>query len=158
MSQLKITYRQILDILSQNNLLVEYNIKNLDEEIEFISHDSRNIVQNTLFFCKASRFKEEYLTDAVKKGAVCYVSEEKYNKFPKKSLGQNFLTNPEIPKKIADLCRGAHCASAAGVLEIGPGLGILTRELCALFPEVIAVEIDRTFEPILQETLGDFDN
>ena len=76
---LEITYKQILDILSQNNLLVEHNIKNPDEKIEFISHDSRNIVENTLFFSKHEHFKEEYLFDAVKKGVVCYVSEIKYD-------------------------------------------------------------------------------
>jgi len=78
--ELKISYKKILDLLIQNNLLVEHNIKNLDEEIEFISDDSRNIVHNnTLFFCKAASFKEEYLVDAIKKGAVCYDSEKKYD-------------------------------------------------------------------------------
>jgi len=79
MGQLKINYKKIIDVLSENNLLVEHNIKNLDEEIEFVSDDSRNIVKNTLFFCKAAHFKEEYLTDAIKKGAVCYDSERKYD-------------------------------------------------------------------------------
>ena len=79
MDKLKISYKKILGVLSGNNLLVEHNIKNPDEEIEFISHDSRNIVQNTLFFCKAANFKEEYLIDAIKKGAVCYESEKKYD-------------------------------------------------------------------------------
>ena len=79
MGQLKITYEKVLDILTKNNLLVEHNITNLHEEIEFISHDSRNIVKNTLFFCKGELFKEEYLLDAIKKGAVCYDSEEKYD-------------------------------------------------------------------------------
>ena len=79
MSLLKITYNKILDLLSRNNLLTEHNIKDCDlsKEIEFISDDSRNISENTLFFCKMARFKTEYLTDAIKKGAVCYVSETK---------------------------------------------------------------------------------
>lgn len=79
MNNLKINYKKIIDVLSKNNLLVEHNIKNLDEEIEFISHDSRNIVRNTLFFCKGAHFKEEYLLDAIQKGAVCYESEQKYD-------------------------------------------------------------------------------
>ena len=83
MSSLKISYKKILEILTQNNLLVEHNIKNsnLNEEIEFISDNSQNIVKNTLFFCKGLGFKEEYLIDAVKKGAVCYESEKKYDLF-----------------------------------------------------------------------------
>ena len=83
---------------------------------------------------------------------------EKYNKFPKKSLGQNFLINSEIPKKTAELCFDGCPEQTAGVLEIGPGLGILTRELCGLFKKVVAVEIDRTFEPALKEISDEFEN
>ena len=79
---------------------------------------------------------------------------EKYNKFPKKSLGQNFLINPEIPKKTAEINSGEN----SGVIEIGPGLGALTCELCRLYKKVVAVEIDKSFEPILNEILGGFDN
>ncbi|MCL1858888.1 MAG: 16S rRNA (adenine(1518)-N(6)/adenine(1519)-N(6))-dimethyltransferase RsmA [Oscillospiraceae bacterium] len=77
---------------------------------------------------------------------------EKYNKIPKKSLGQNFLINPEITKKIAGLCLGD------GVIEIGPGLGALTFELCKIYKKVVAVEIDKTFEPLLNEPLSDCNN
>jgi len=83
---------------------------------------------------------------------------EKYNKTPKKSLGQNFLINPEILKKIAEICTGEHCSFGDGVLEIGPGMGALTLELCGLYKKVVAVEIDRTFEPILNEVLCNSDN
>ena len=76
---LKITYREIINVLEKEELLVEHNIDNLDAQIDFISHDSRNIVENTLFFCKGVGFKEEYLWDAIKKGAVCYESEKKYD-------------------------------------------------------------------------------
>ena len=81
MSNLTLAYKKIIDILEKNNLLVEHNIKDSDltKEIEFISHDSRNIVKNTLFFSKTAHSKEEYLVDAIKKGAACYVSEEKYD-------------------------------------------------------------------------------
>jgi len=81
---------------------------------------------------------------------------EKYNKTPEKSLGQNFLIDPEIPKKTAALCLGAD--PGAGALEIGPGPGILTRELCKLSPKVAAVEIDRSFEPVFLEFLSGLDN
>ena len=83
---------------------------------------------------------------------------EKYNKSPKKSLGQNFLTNPEISKKTAEICGVESCCpSDCGVLEIGPGIGALTAELCTLYKKVTAIEIDKTFEPVLKETC-DFDN
>jgi len=80
MGNLKITYKKILETLSQNGLLVSHSIKNPGGEIEFISHDSRNIAGNTLFFCKGEKFKEEYLYDAIQKGAVCYMSELKYDR------------------------------------------------------------------------------
>ncbi|MET1250454.1 MULTISPECIES: 16S rRNA (adenine(1518)-N(6)/adenine(1519)-N(6))-dimethyltransferase RsmA [Sporolactobacillus] len=73
----------------------------------------------------------------------------------KKSLGQNFLIDENILNNIA---------SAAGidgdsyVLEIGPGAGALTQVLAAQAKKVIAVEIDRRLEPVLSDTLQDFDN
>ena len=79
---------------------------------------------------------------------------EKYNKIPKKSLGQNFLTNAEIAKKIA----GINADGCDGAIEIGPGTGVLTRELCRLYKKVASIELDRDFEPVLGETLGGFEN
>lgn len=72
-----------------------------------------------------------------------------------KSLGQNFLINPAVCPKIAELggCKKGVCA-----LEIGTGVGVLTRELAERCDRVVAVEIDRRLEPILEETLADFDN
>lgn len=72
-----------------------------------------------------------------------------------KSLGQNFLINPTVCPKIAELggCSGERCA-----LEIGTGVGVLTRELAARCQKVVAVEIDEKLKPILDETLADFDN
>ena len=85
---------------------------------------------------------------------------EKYNKFPKKSLGQNFLINPEIPKKTAEIncaCKNSGVINAS-VVEIGPGFGALTFELCRLYKKVVAVEIDKTFEPVLNEIFKETDN
>ncbi|MCL1794073.1 MAG: UDP-N-acetylmuramoyl-L-alanyl-D-glutamate--2,6-diaminopimelate ligase [Oscillospiraceae bacterium] len=75
----KISYNQILGLLSQNGLLGEYKLKELEAEVGFISHDSREIEKNTLFFSKHSHFKEQKLADALQKGAVCYLSEQKYD-------------------------------------------------------------------------------
>ena len=83
---------------------------------------------------------------------------EKYEKNPKKSLGQNFLANSEISKKIAEMSLGGDSGEKCGVLEIGPGTGALTEQLCDLYKKVAAIELDTGFEPILAETLGGHGN
>ena len=72
-----------------------------------------------------------------------------------KSLGQNFLVNPAVCPKIAEL-GGAKPGVCA--LEIGTGVGVLTKELAKRCDKVIAVEIDTSLKPILKETLADYDN
>ncbi len=72
-----------------------------------------------------------------------------------KSLGQNFLINPAVCPKIAEM-GGANPGVCA--LEIGTGVGVLTKELAMRCEKVIAVEIDTTLKPILEETLAEFDN
>ena len=72
-----------------------------------------------------------------------------------KSLGQNFLIDPDVCPRMAEhAARGG----AAGAIEIGPGIGPLTRELSAQFEKVLAFEVDRALEPILAETLADCAN
>lgn len=73
----------------------------------------------------------------------------------KKKFGQNFLINENVPRRIADEC-GA--GDDEGVLEIGPGIGTLTRELCRVAKKVVAVEIDTELIPILEKTLAEYDN
>ncbi len=72
-----------------------------------------------------------------------------------KSLGQNFLINPAVCPKIAEL-GGAKPGVCA--LEIGTGIGVLTKELAERCDRVIAVEIDGSLKPILEETLADYNN
>jgi 16S rRNA (adenine1518-N6/adenine1519-N6)-dimethyltransferase len=67
-----------------------------------------------------------------------------------KSMGQNFLIDPAIPCAIAE---NARVDEETGVLEIGPGIGILTRELAERAGKVTSVELDRRLLPILSETL-----
>ena len=72
-----------------------------------------------------------------------------------KALGQNFLINPDVcPAMAASL----NADSQTGVLEVGPGIGVLTKELCTVAGKVAAVELDKRLLPVLSETLGDFDN
>ena len=80
---------------------------------------------------------------------------EKHGFYFTKSLGQNFLIDNNILKKIV---RAADIGSQDRVLEIGPGIGTLTRELGILAQKVVTVEIDQRLIPILQETLAGFDN
>ncbi len=72
-----------------------------------------------------------------------------------KAKGQNFLIARWVPESIA---QDAGVDEAAGVLEIGPGIGPLTQQLCLRAKKVCAVELDRRLEPILKETVGEFDN
>ena len=75
-------------------------------------------------------------------------------KFQKK-YGQNFLINKDVPYRIAQEC-GA--GEEDCILEIGPGIGTLTQELCRIAKKVAAVEIDKGLIPILDQTLSEFDN
>lgn len=72
-----------------------------------------------------------------------------------KTFGQNFLITARIPEKIAD---SALLDRDTTVLEIGPGIGCLTRCLAARAKKVITVEIDDRLIPVLKETVGDLEN
>ncbi len=72
----------------------------------------------------------------------------------KKGLGQNFLTDPTVCPAIAEKAQ----IDGEGVIEIGPGAGVLTRELAKRSKKVVAIELDRRLVPILAETLKGFDN
>ena len=80
---------------------------------------------------------------------------EKYGFRLTKSLGQNFLTDKNI---IDDIIDGAAIGAQDLVIEIGPGIGVLTWEAAQLAQKVIAVEIDKNLIPILAETLREADN
>ncbi len=73
----------------------------------------------------------------------------------KKQFGQNFLTNPAIPERIV---KESGIQSDFGVIEIGPGRGILTEQLAKAAKKVVAVEIDKELIPILKEKFASFDN
>lgn len=73
----------------------------------------------------------------------------------RKEFGQNFLTNRMIPEDIADNCADTENSL---IIEIGPGIGCLTKELALRYKKVVAVEIDNGLIPVLSRTLGEFDN
>ncbi len=74
-----------------------------------------------------------------------------------KALGQNFLINPSVCPRMAQLCHPELDGEFA-VLEIGPGIGVLTKELAQVAKRVISIELDTRLLPILQETLADYPN
>lgn len=72
-----------------------------------------------------------------------------------KALGQNFLINPSVCPRMAALSGAADCA---GAVEVGPGIGVLTRELSQVAKKVVSIELDKRLLPVLDETLADCDN
>ncbi len=71
-----------------------------------------------------------------------------------KAKGQNFLTANWVPRRIAE---EAGVDRDTGVLEVGPGIGPLTEQLCLRAGKVLAVELDQRLKPILMKTVGRFD-
>lgn len=72
-----------------------------------------------------------------------------------KSMGQNFLIDPQIP---ADIAAASQADETCGVLEIGPGIGPLTSELAQRAGKVVSIELDRALLPILAETMAPYSN
>lgn len=72
-----------------------------------------------------------------------------------KSLGQNFIVNPSVCPRIAEL---GGVGPETGVLEIGAGFGVLTNELAVRAKKVVVVELDSRLLPVLDYTLAEYDN
>lgn len=74
-----------------------------------------------------------------------------------KGLGQNFLVNPTVCPRMADAVRES-TDGKIGVLEIGAGVGVLTKELLERCEKVVCVELDTRLFPVLDDTLSGYDN
>ena len=72
-----------------------------------------------------------------------------------KAKGQNFLTQSWVPREIVE---ASGIDAQCGVLEVGPGIGPLTNELCKAAKKVLAVEVDTSLQPILAETMAGNEN
>ncbi len=72
-----------------------------------------------------------------------------------KSMGQNFLIDPQVP---CDIAAASGADGGCGVLEIGPGIGPLTAELARRAAKVVSVEVDRSLLPVLAETMAPYPN
>ena len=91
------------------------------------------------------------LTDLSVIRALC----EKYDFALSKGFGQNFIINPGLPPKIVD---ASGVDRRYGVIEIGPGSGVLTRELAKRAAKVVSIEVDERLPPLLAETMAGVDN
>ena len=91
------------------------------------------------------------LTDLSVIRALC----EKYDFALSKGFGQNFIINPGLPPKIVD---ASGVDKRYGVIEIGPGIGVLTRELAKRAAKVVSIEVDERLPPLLAETMTGVDN
>lgn len=80
---------------------------------------------------------------------------EKYGFSFKKSLGQNFLIDPNILRNIVS---HANLTDNSGAIEIGPGIGALTEHLAREAKKVVSFEIDQRLLPVLEDTLSPYDN
>ena len=72
-----------------------------------------------------------------------------------KALGQNFLINPSVCPRMAEMCG---IDENTGVIEVGPGIGVLTKELALRAKRVVSIELDDRLPAVLRETLAEFDN
>lgn len=72
-----------------------------------------------------------------------------------KALGQNFLIDSDVCPHMA---QELNADKDTGVIEVGPGIGVLTKELCAVSGKVVSIELDKRLFPVLEETLADCDN
>ena len=91
------------------------------------------------------------LTDPKVIRALC----ERHGFTLSKGFGQNFIVNPGICPKIIE---AAGIDQSTGVLEVGPGVGVLTKEAALRAAKVAAIEVDSRLYPVLDETLAEFDN
>lgn len=80
---------------------------------------------------------------------------ERYGFSFAKGLGQNFVINPSVAPRIAEL---GGAGKGVGIIEIGTGFGVLTHELAKRAEKVVAVELDDRLLPVLEETLAEHDN
>ena len=72
-----------------------------------------------------------------------------------KGFGQNFIINPASAPRIAE---AAGIGPGWGALEVGPGIGVLTEQLCKRADNVVSIEVDKRLPPLLEETMADYDN
>lgn len=96
----------------------------------------------------------EIFMDLTSLGTIKYIK-DKYGFNMSKGLGQNFLLDSGALEEIAS---SAELSSESGVLEIGPGIGVLTKRLAQSAKKVVSIEIDARLLDVLDETLAEYDN
>lgn len=73
------TIQQYLTILNKHNLVIDKSIEDTTHKVTHVSCNSKEVIPGTIFICKGIHFKAEYLHEAIKLGAICYISEVKYD-------------------------------------------------------------------------------
>ena len=69
-------FNDVINALKENNLLVSYDESNIS--FDYITYNSKDVKESTLFICKGASFKKEYLEEAITNGVTCYISESDY--------------------------------------------------------------------------------
>ncbi len=99
---MKINFKPLnkyINLLKENDLLVESNYTNEDLTINYISYNSNDIKDNTLFICKGNNFKREYLINSISKGIVAYISETKFEDSTLDKI--NYIIVKDVRKALA---------------------------------------------------------
>lgn len=107
-----------------------------------------------MFSIQNAIFKEVFMNNLSDISAIKSVLSRHGFTFSK-ALGQNFIINPGVCPRIAE---EGGAGEGVGVLEVGAGIGVLTAELAKRASKVVCVELDTRLLPVLDETLGEFDN
>ena len=94
------------------------------------------------------------MKDIATKSTTQYIL-DKYDLYPKKKYGQNFLIDPHVVEKIV---RCSSVNEKCAVIEVGPGIGALTEALALKAKKILAYEIDQRLLPVLKETLAPYKN
>ena len=103
-------------------------------------------------------FKKKGMVERMKLTDISYARAvmEKHGISPQKRFGQNFLISENVVSRIADAAGIGD--ETLGIIEIGPGIGTLTQKLAERYAKVVAIEIDTSLLPVLEDTLSDYDN
>ena len=75
---MKHTLNDYITLLSENSLIEKLKLADPSAAVETVTYNSKEVGKNTLFICKGAHFKEEYLNEALSRGAFCYLSETEY--------------------------------------------------------------------------------
>ena len=137
MEQKKYTLGEYALLLENVRMMKEFYSDGQDDiVIDYLTYDSKQVTKNTLFICKGAAFKAEYLDEAVEKGAVAYVSEQKFD--TKKDVP--YLLVDDIRKAMPPLAEKFHNAPWKDLTIIGIG-GTKGKSTSAYYMKAIVLSL-----------------